>query len=199
MRSWAVGEPPRCRWPRLDTRTSFRHKHYRRVLALAESVLDKFGKLVHLRAYLRDYRRLGARSYGSVEGKEASVAPHHLYEEKALVAGGSVADFVHTVHDGVERRVVAYRGVGAVQVVVNGARQADNRKVELIGENAGARQRAVAAYHDKSVYLVAAQHIVGQTAPLRSLKLLATRGFKYSAALLYYIRYILSTEIDYFI
>ena len=58
---------------------------------------------------------------------------------------------------------------------------------------------AVAAYHDKSVYLVAAQHIVGQTAPLRSLKLLATRGFKYSTALLYYIRYILSTEIDYFI
>ncbi len=23
MRSWAVGEPPRCRWPRIDTRTSY--------------------------------------------------------------------------------------------------------------------------------------------------------------------------------
>ena len=53
---------------------------------------------------------------------------------------GSVADAVHTLHDGVHRRVVADSGVSAIKVVVDGSRQTDNGEVELHTEVPGTRQ-----------------------------------------------------------
>ena len=42
------------------------------------------------------------------------------------MAGGSVADFVHTLHDGVQSRVVSNGGVSAEEVVVDSAGKADD-------------------------------------------------------------------------
>ena len=102
-----------------------------------------------------------------------------------LVRGGGVTDLVHALHDGVQGRVVAYGCVGAVEIVVNGAGEADYREVELIGENARAGQRAVAAYHHQSVDLVTAQIVVCQLASLGGLEFGAAGCFQYGAAHLY--------------
>ncbi len=50
--------------------------------------------------------------------------------------GGRVAYFVDAFHDGVQGSVVAYGFVGAVKIIVDGARQADYGEVEFVGEDA---------------------------------------------------------------
>ena len=112
---------------------------------------------------------------------------------------GGVADFVDTLHDGVEGSVVAYGGIGAVEVIVDGARQADDGEVEFVGKDARAGERAVAADDDQGVYLVALDHVVGELTSLGRLKLLAPGSLEDSAALLYDIRYVLSAKIHDFI
>ena len=77
------------------------------------------------------------------------------------MGGGGVADFVDALHDGVEGGVVADCGVGAVEVVVDGSGQADDGEVELVGEDASAGERAVAADDHHGVDFVAAEHVVG--------------------------------------
>ena len=48
--------------------------------------------------------------------------------------GGGVADLVHGGDDGVQRRVVADGEVGAIEVVINRAREPYDGDVELFGE-----------------------------------------------------------------
>jgi len=140
-----------------------------------------------------------SRRYGSVEGEEAGVASHHLDKEKALVARGGVAYLVDTLHYGVQRRVVAYGGVGAVQIIVDSAGQTDYGEVKFVGEYAGAGKRTVASYHHEGIDFVASDNIVGQLASFGCLEFHTTGRLEYGAALLYDIRYILGAEIHYFV
>ena len=121
------------------------HDDDRRVLALAEAMVDKFGQLVDFGLHFGDDRRLGARRQGAVESQIARRMAHHLHEEEPFVARSRVAQLVDRLHDRIQRRVVADRRVGAAQVVVDGAGQSYDRYVVFLRENAGARQRAVAA------------------------------------------------------
>ena len=70
---------------------------------------------------------------------------HHLDEEEPLVARRRVAEFIDRFDDRIERRVVADRRVGAAQIVVDGAGKSHDRHVVFLGEDAGARERTVAA------------------------------------------------------
>ena len=56
-----------------------------------------------------------------------------------------VAEFIDRFDDRIERRVVADRRVGAAQIVVDGAGKSHDRHVVFLGEDAGARERTVAA------------------------------------------------------
>ena len=115
------------------------------------------------------------------------------------MAGGGVADFVGALHNGVQRRVVADGGVGAVQVVVDGAGQADHREVELVGKDARAGERAVAADDDDGVDAVAACHVVGQLAAFGGLELLAARRLEDGAAALDDVGDVLGVEVNDFV
>ncbi len=124
IRSCAVGLPPRCKCPRIVTRTrrigdivfhtfrivhrttgqfTFGYKHDAAVLRLAETVLDEFFQLVHFRTELRNNGSLGSGCDSAVQGKETCIASHYLDEEKALVRSCGVADFVY----GIQNRIQA--------------------------------------------------------------------------------------------
>ena len=60
-------------------------EHDAAILRLAEAILDRLSKLVFLDGKLGDDRSFCTRSDSAVEGKEASFAPHHFYEEEALM------------------------------------------------------------------------------------------------------------------
>ena len=40
--------------------------------------------------------------------------PHHLDKENAVVRGGRIPDFVHTLHDGVQGRIISYGKIGTI-------------------------------------------------------------------------------------
>ena len=134
-----------------------------------------------------------------VQSQEAGVAAHDLDEEEALVRCGRVADFVDTLHDGVQGRVIADGGVGAVEVVVDRAGKADDGEVKLVGKNACAGERTVAADDHEGVYLVAAQVVEGELASLGSLKLVTARGLQNRAASVDDVRDVLGFEFDDFV
>ncbi len=115
------------------------------------------------------------------------------------MAGGCVADFVDTLHDGVQRCVIAYGGIGAIKVVVDCTGQTDDWKIEFVGKYTGTGKRAVAAYHHQSVDAVTHQYVVGQLTAFGSGEFFTTGGLEYCAALLYDIGHILGAEVNNFV
>ena len=87
---------------------------------------------------------------------------------------GSVTDAVYTVHDGVHRRVVTDRSIGAVEVVVDGAGQTNHGEVILHAKVPCTCQRAITADDYKSINLMLLAHLVGFLPTLSSHKLLAS-------------------------
>jgi hypothetical protein len=98
------------------------------------------------------------------------------------VRRGGVAYLVDAVHDGVECRVIADSRVGAEEVVVDGAGEADYGEVEFVGEDARSGERAVAADDHKGVDLMALHHVVCQLASFWCLKFFTTGSLQYRAA-----------------
>ena len=160
------------------------HEHDTAVLALADAAADEGGQLVDVGLVLRDDGGLGAGGDGAVLRQEARVAPHHLHEEDAVVAVGGVADLVHALHDGVEGGVVADGGVRPVEVVVDGAGQADDRDVVLAGEGLGPGQGAVPSDHHQGVDAEFLDVLEGLGAPLRGAELVAAGGLEDGTAAL---------------
>ena len=130
---------------------ALRHKHDRAILALTHSPADEGGQLVNIRLILRNDCCLCTSRNSGILCKKARIAPHNLHKEDAVMGIGCIANLVYTVHDGVEGRVIADGGVGAIQVVVNGSRQADTRDIVLRGYDLGAGKRAVSSDHDEGV------------------------------------------------
>ena len=115
------------------------------------------------------------------------------------MGGCRIADFVDTLHNGIESRVITDSCVGTVEVIVNGTRQTDNGHIEFLGKNAGASERAVAANHHERVDFVAAHVVISELSSLGSLEFGATCRFQDSASHLNDIRYILGFEFHDFI
>ena len=140
---------------------AFSHKHNRGVLALAESALDKLGKLIDLCRNLGNDGSLGTCGDSAVESKEACIATHHLDEEESLVRCGSVAYFIHALHDGVECSVVSNGFVGAIEVVIDSAGQTDNGEIELSGKYTGTGERTVTANHHEGIDTLFFKSLIG--------------------------------------
>ena len=132
-----------------------------RLLGLTDAATHELCQLVYLGHFLWYDGSLGATGNGRVLCQEASVAPHDLDKEDALVRVGRVAYAVDTLHDGVHGGVVANGGVGAVEVVVNGAGQSDDGEVELHAEVARASQRAISSDDHQCVNLFFLAGLVG--------------------------------------
>ena len=111
-----------------------------------------------------------------------------LSEGKQQYIGGGEESYGFLAEDFV-------RDKDAVEVVVNGSWQTDNGEIELVGEDARTRERAVAANHNKGIDAVTFQRVVGQLAAFGSLELLATCGFEDGAAALDDVGYVGGGEI----
>ena len=99
---------------------------------------------LHIELVLGQQHGHGARGDGHVQGDVAGVAAHDLHHAAPVVALGGVAQLVDHLHGGVHGGVVADGVVGAGDVVVDGAGQADHRDA-AVGQLAGAAVGAVAA------------------------------------------------------
>ena len=84
-----------------------------------------------------------------------------------------ITQFVHTLDDCVEGRVVADGGIGAVKVIVNGARQSDYGEVVLSGQSLGAGKGTVASDDYQSVNSEFFKVVIGLFPSFRSLEILA--------------------------
>ncbi len=124
---------------------------------------------------------------------------HHLDEEEAFVAGGGVAQLVDGLDYGVKGGIVTDGLVGAVQIVVDGARETHDGHVELVGEHLRARQRSVAADDYQRVDARGLHVFVSLTTTLLGAELLAARRFEDGAALLYDVAHALRLELHYLV
>jgi hypothetical protein len=95
---------------------------------------------------------LGAPRQAHIQGDEARMPPHDLYEEDPLVAGGGVPDAVNGLQGRVDGGVKADGIVGAKKVVVNGARHPHHGDLVLLNEAHGPAEGAVAADGHQALY-----------------------------------------------
>ena len=115
------------------------------------------------------------------------------------MAGTGVTEFVHTINDSIERRVVTDGGVRAPEVVVNRTGDADNRDIILLREQASASKRAITADDDQGINLLFLNGIVGTLTPFGSLELLAASGFENRTSALDNTAHILGSKLLYFV
>ena len=154
------------------------------VLALTESTADELLQLVHIRLVLRDDRSLGTGSDGTVLRQKTCITAHHLDEEDAVMRRGGITKLVHTLHDSVESRVITDCGIGAVKIIVNGARQADYREIIFTGEILGSRKRTVSADDDEGVDSVRHEIVIRLLPALRCHEILAAGSLENRTATL---------------
>ena len=76
------------------------------VLALAASMTDSCFQLFMHCGTLGDDSRLCARGDSRTQRQEACVTTHNLYQEHTLMTRSRVAQFVHTIRDRVQTRVI---------------------------------------------------------------------------------------------
>ena len=129
------------------------------VLALAEPSADELLKLVYVSIVLRYDGGLGPGGNGAVLCKETRIAAHHFDKEYAVVGSCGVADLVHALHYGIERRIISYGGIRSVKVIVYRSRQSYARDIEFLGEYLRTGKRSVSSYDDQGIDTVL-DHIV---------------------------------------
>src|SRR5579862_3034806 len=120
-------------------------------LAAGVGAAHRFGDFLRARLLLGDQDHFSAADDARHEREVAAVAPHGFDDECTLVRRSGVAQLVDRIEDSVERGVDADRNIGAVDVVVDGCRDADHRETELL-QRRRAAHGAVAADRDQRFY-----------------------------------------------
>ncbi len=106
--------------------------------------------VLHVEFLLRQQDRHCTRGDGNVQSDVTRIAAHDLDNAAAVVALGGVAQFVDHFQSGVHRSIVADGVIGACNIIVDGAGQADHRDAavcQLTGTTVG----AVAADDDQRI------------------------------------------------
>ena len=136
----------------LDGRAStFRYDDDAVALACIVHLFNLFAHRVDVELDLRDEDELSAARDAGHHGQPAGVASHDLDEHDAAMCRSRIAKLIDGIDDRVGRRVAADRVVHAPDIVVNRARQADNRQARLLREQRAARQAAVATDDDEAM------------------------------------------------
>ncbi len=91
-------------------------------------LLDRLANLLERCLYLWDEHKFCSAGDAAHLRQVARVAPHRLDEKGSVVGGGGVFDLIYGIQDGVQRCIHADGDVGAIDVVVNGAGDADGRE-----------------------------------------------------------------------
>src|SRR5450759_4880396 len=162
-------------------RGALRGEYDRVLLAARHAALDHVADVLEPPGDLGDQDAVGAGCETGVQREQAARAPHDLDDERALVAGCGVADLGRGVADGVQGRIEPYRGVGPVEVVVDGPRDArdlDATDMQLLR----AAVRSVATADHEPGYPVLAKDRHALFDPLRVEEPLRTRRAQERAA-----------------
>src|SRR5690606_4217199 len=169
---------------------------YRRGLAALLGRCDQLRDLVRRHRLLGDQDRLGAAGDAHVQRDVAGVPAHDLDEEEPVVAGGGVAQAVDGFERDVDRGVEADRDVGAEDVVVDGAGDADDGHAVLLRQGQRPAEAAVAADHDQALDAAAPQHGGGLRPARRVEELLGARRAEDRAAALDDVRDVPGVQLD---
>jgi hypothetical protein len=145
---------------------------------LFDEVFDMGGRLGHQYG-------LGTAGDAGTHGDEAGIFAHDLDKEEAVVGIGRVADLVDHLHDAVDGGVVADGEIGADEVVVDGAGQADEGDVEFFVEDLAACECAIATYGNDGINAVLLQIGKGLLAAFFGEEILAAGGFENGASALH--------------
>ena len=129
------------------------------------------------------------------ESEPAGATPHDLEHDDAPMRRCCVAQLVDRVDDRIRRRVAADRIVHAPDIVVNRARQADDGKAKLLGEQLCAAQRTVAADHAEPLDAALDEVLMSAAASLGRRPLLAARRPEEGAAALDDVAHILGLKL----
>jgi hypothetical protein len=105
---------------------------------------DPVAHLVDVERTLRDEHDRGAAGDAGVGRDPPAVAAHHLDDQHAVVALGGGVEAIDRVGGDLHRRVEAERDLGALDVVVDRLRHADDRQPCSVVQLAGDAERAVA-------------------------------------------------------
>ena len=95
--------------------------------------------------------------------------PHDLEHDDAAMCRSRIAQLVDGVDDRVGRRIAANRIVRTPDIIVDGARQADDRHARLLGEQRRATQGAVTTDDDEAFDAAVLQILIAELATLRRL------------------------------
>ena len=177
---------------------TFGHNYDAAVFRLSESAPDECFQLVHVRPVLRDDGRFSTGSYCAVLCQEARITPHHLDKENAVVRGGRIPDFVHTLHDGVQGRIISYGKIGAVQIIVNGAGQSYARHIILLRKDPGSRQGTVSTDNYQCIDVLFLYDLISFLASFGSDESLGAGCFQYGTSPLDNAAYVFRSEFFHF-
>ena len=98
------------------------------------------------------------------------------------MALGGITDTVHTFHNGIHRRVVSYRRVRTIKVVVDGTRQSDDRHIILFGKHSRTCQRTVTTDDHQRIDFLLLHVFESLVATFRSHELFRARRLQYRSS-----------------
>ena len=154
----------------LDGRAgAFRHDDDAVTLACIVHCLDLFAHRVDVELDLRYEDELSAARDTRHHGQPAGVAAHDLNEHDAAMCRSRVTQLVDCIDNRVRSRIAADRVVHAPDVVVDRARQADDRDARLLREQRSAAQGAVTADDAEALDAAVRQVLVAHHAAFRRL------------------------------
>ena len=142
---------------------ALRDHHDRRVPGL-EPVLHVGADLLDAVRLLRDQDDVCAARQAGVQRDPAGAAPHHLDDQRAVVALGRGVQPVDGLHRDIHRGVEAERVVGRAEVVVDGLGHADHADA-LVVEPGRHAEGVLAADHHQCVHAQAGQVVLDPVNP----------------------------------
>ena len=113
--------------------------------------------------------------------------------------GCRITDFIDTLHDRIQSRIITDRDIRTIQVIIDRTGQADNRIIKFLRKDTGSGQRPVTADGDQGIDAVLHQFVVSLLTAFRCFELRTTGRLQDSTATLNNITYILSLEIFNFV
>ena len=108
--------------------------------------------------------------------------------------GGRITDLIDGLNNGVQGCIVSDCGIGTEEVIVDGARQTDDREVVFRGENTCSGQRTVTSDHHQRIDALCRHVVVGEFTPFGCFEFCAASRFENCTALLNNVADILCFE-----
>lgn len=113
-----------------------------------------------------------------VKGNVAGIPAHDLNKEEPVVGIRGIPDFVDAFHHRVGGGIKADGIIGAVEVVIDGSRQAYHGYGVFLRKDVGTPEAPITAHDDQGLDIALGKVLVGFAAAFRGAELLGAGGFE---------------------